>query len=65
MTQEDRLDELEEALDEHLEDFEDCTRQRERGELTLVEQQGRLQAEFERLVETYAALPASSPAVEL
>ncbi|MGB5569285.1 MAG: NADH-quinone oxidoreductase subunit C [Sedimenticolaceae bacterium] len=35
MTPEDRLDELEEALDEHLEDFEDCQRERVRGELTL------------------------------
>jgi NADH-quinone oxidoreductase subunit C len=35
MTPEDRLDELEEALDEHLEDFEDCRRERARGEVTL------------------------------
>ena len=36
MTPEDRLDELEELLEEHLEeDFEDCTRQRANGELTL------------------------------
>ena len=35
MTPEDRLDELEEALDEHLEGFEDCERKRVRGELTL------------------------------
>jgi NADH-quinone oxidoreductase subunit C len=36
MTAEDRLDELEEALEEGLEDFEDCSWSRERGELTLV-----------------------------
>ena len=36
MTPEDRLDELEEALEEHLEDFEDCTRERAYGELTLM-----------------------------
>lgn len=35
MTPDERLDELEEALDEHLEDFEDCSRQRARGELTM------------------------------
>jgi len=35
MTPEERLDELEEALEEHLEDFEDCRRERARGELTL------------------------------
>jgi len=35
MTPEERLDELEEALEEHLEDF-DCDRQRDKGELTLV-----------------------------
>jgi len=35
MTPEQRLDELEGALDEHLEDFEDCGRERARGELTL------------------------------
>ena len=36
MTPEDRLDELEEALEEHLEDFEDCRRQRASGEVTLI-----------------------------
>lgn len=36
MTPEDRLDELEEALEERLEDYEDCSWTRERGELTLV-----------------------------
>ena len=36
MSYEDRLDSLEEALDEHLEDFEDCRRERARGELTLI-----------------------------
>jgi NADH-quinone oxidoreductase subunit C len=35
MTPEERLDELEEALEEHLEDFEDCNWQRANGELTL------------------------------
>jgi NADH-quinone oxidoreductase subunit C len=35
MTPEDRLDELEEALEERLEDFEDCKWHRERGEVTL------------------------------
>jgi len=35
MTPEDRLDELEEALEEHLEDFEDCRRERALGEITL------------------------------
>ena len=36
MNPEERLDELEEALEEFLEDFEDCSWARERGELTLV-----------------------------
>jgi len=35
MTPEERLDELEEALEEQLEDFEDCRWERARGELTL------------------------------
>ena len=35
MTPEGRLDELEEALEEHLEEFTDCRRERARGELTL------------------------------
>ncbi len=35
MTPDDRLDELEEALEEHLEDFEDCKSVRAFGELTL------------------------------
>jgi NADH-quinone oxidoreductase subunit C len=35
MTPEDRLDELEEALEEHLEDYEDCRWQRTSGEVTL------------------------------
>jgi NADH-quinone oxidoreductase subunit C len=35
MTPEDRLDELEEALEERLEDFEGCSWSRERGEVTL------------------------------
>jgi NADH-quinone oxidoreductase subunit C len=35
MTSEDRLDELEEALEEHLEDFEGLSRLRDRGEVTL------------------------------
>jgi len=35
MTPDDRLDELEEALEEHLEDFEDCQWERALGELTL------------------------------
>lgn len=36
MTPEERLDELEEALEEQLEDFEDCAWSRALGELTLV-----------------------------
>lgn len=36
MTFEERLDTLEEALDEHLEDFADCERRRDCGELTLI-----------------------------
>jgi len=36
MNPEERLDELEEALEEYLEDFEDCSWSRERGELTLI-----------------------------
>jgi len=35
MSPEDRLDELEEALEEHLEDFEDCRWERSNGEVTL------------------------------
>ena len=35
MTPEDRLDELVEALEENLEDFEDCRWERARGEVTL------------------------------
>ena len=35
MSPEERLDELEEALEEQLEEFEDCHRERQRGELTL------------------------------
>jgi NADH-quinone oxidoreductase subunit C len=35
MTPEERLDELEEVLEEHLEDFDDCSWQRANGELTL------------------------------
>ncbi len=35
MTPDERLDELEEALEEHLEDYEDCSWQRACGELTL------------------------------
>ena len=35
MTPEDRLEKLEEALEEHLEDFADCRRERAPGELTL------------------------------
>jgi len=36
MSPEDRLDELEEALEEHLEDFEDCRRERALAEMTLI-----------------------------
>jgi NADH-quinone oxidoreductase subunit C len=36
MTPDERLDELEEALEEHLEDYDDCAWTRERGEVTLV-----------------------------
>jgi NADH-quinone oxidoreductase subunit C len=35
MTPDDRLDKLEEVLDEHLEDFDDCRRVRARREITL------------------------------
>ena len=35
MSYEDRLDSLEEALEEHLEDYEDCRWERARGEVTL------------------------------
>jgi NADH-quinone oxidoreductase subunit C len=35
MTPDERLDELEEALEDHLEDFEDCRSERARGEITL------------------------------
>ena len=35
MTPEDRLEKLEEALEEHLEDFADCRRERAPGDLTL------------------------------
>ena len=36
MSPEDRLDELEEALEEHLEDFEDCRWERALAEMTLI-----------------------------
>ncbi|MGB5201888.1 MAG: NADH-quinone oxidoreductase subunit C [Sedimenticolaceae bacterium] len=36
MTPEERLEKLEEALEEHLEDFDDCRRERAPGELTLI-----------------------------
>ncbi len=42
MTPEERLDELEEALEEHLEDFEDCRRDRAHRELTLTVPRDRL-----------------------
>jgi NADH-quinone oxidoreductase subunit C len=42
MSPEDRLDELEEALREHLEDFEDCRSQRASGEITLTVPRERL-----------------------
>ena len=35
MSPEDRLDELEEALEEHLEDFEDCQWERALSQVTL------------------------------
>lgn len=42
MTTEDRLDDLDEALEEHLEDFENCAWTRERGEMTLTVPRERL-----------------------
>ena len=55
MTPEDRLDELEEALEEHLEeDFEDCTWSRANGELTLLVPREQLLAVMRLLRETRA-----------
>jgi NADH-quinone oxidoreductase subunit C len=54
MTSEDRLDGLEEALEEHLEDFEDLSRQRERGEVTLTVPRDQLLAVMRVLRETRA-----------
>jgi NADH-quinone oxidoreductase subunit C len=55
MTLEERLDTLEEALEEHLEDeLEACTLQRERGELTLIVPRERLLAVMRPLRETRA-----------
>ena len=42
MTPDDRLDELEEQLEERLEDFDDCSWKRERGEITLTVPRGQL-----------------------
>jgi len=42
MSPEDRLDELEEALEEHLEDFEDCRWERALAEMTLIVPRGQL-----------------------
>ena len=44
MTPDERLDELEEALEEQLEDFPDCRRERARGELTLTVPRDELRA---------------------
>ena len=44
MTPDERLDELEEALEEQLEDFPDCRRERIRGELTLTVPRDELRA---------------------
>ena len=44
MTPEERLDELVEALEENLEDFDDCSWQRANGELTLTVPRGELLA---------------------
>jgi NADH-quinone oxidoreductase subunit C len=54
MTLEERLDELEEALEEHLEDFEDCRWERDRRELTLTVPREQLLAVMRRLRETRA-----------
>jgi NADH-quinone oxidoreductase subunit C len=54
MSPEERLDELEEALDEHLEEFEDCRRERERGELTLTVPRDQLTAVMRLLRERRA-----------
>jgi NADH-quinone oxidoreductase subunit C len=54
MSPEDRLDELEEALEEHLEDFEDLARERARGELTLTVPRGQLIAVMKLLRERRA-----------
>lgn len=54
MSPEERLDELEEALDEHLEEFEDCRRERQRGELTLTVPRDQLTAVMRLLRERRA-----------
>lgn len=54
MTPEDRVDELEEALEEHLEDFADCSWSRDRGELTLRVPREQLLAVMRLLRETRA-----------
>ena len=54
MTPEERLDELEDALEEHLEDFEGCTRERAQGELTLTVPRAQLLAVMRLLREKSA-----------
>ena len=54
MSPEDRLDELEEALEEHLEDFEDCRWQRALGEVTLTVPRDQLIAVMKMLREKRA-----------
>ena len=51
MSPDDRLDELEESLEEHLEDFEDCSWERAHGELTLTVPRDRLIAVMKQLRE--------------
>ena len=53
MTPEERLDELEEALEEHLgDDFEECRWQRDRGELTMIVPRDQIVPVMTRLRET-------------
>jgi NADH-quinone oxidoreductase subunit C len=52
MTAEHRLDELEKALEQHLEDFENCAWTRDRGELTLRVPRAQLLAVMRLLRET-------------
>jgi NADH-quinone oxidoreductase subunit C len=54
MSIQDRLDDLEEALEEHLEDFDDCRWERARDELTLTVPRSDLLAVMTRLRQTRA-----------